>query len=425
MFSRILFLTLILGTKLITAADLDYCPTSRPAALFVTENEATCPLMTDVAARSKSHPWTHKVRCMETPDDEYGKPQTFCLYTRAASGSRRECSIVTTPALAEKLALDERTGEEKQSAGKTTEGLNSTLPAFEIRAIKGRGVGTFATSNIEVGQVIFTDSPIFITLRDALDLLPRTERQEMQWRGVLQLSVDGRRVFRNLSKSRGGDEIDDILQTNALGLSLGGTKGYLALMPQVARINHACRPNTYYRFDEATHMMELFALRKIKAGEELSYSYGYSEMAHEERHQFLQEHWGFECTCSHCTAPPEFIAKSDDRVQQIKELEGKLSKEPRNHRRQLAIVAKLLRLFDEEGLVTPKARYCEIASYAANQLGDEARAVKYGELARQHWSILAGPKSWEVQRMEVLLRDPKGHPSWRPIKSDVEKHSTE
>jgi hypothetical protein len=234
MFSRILFLTVILGTKLITAADLDYCPTSRPAALFVTENEATCPSMTDVAARSKSHPWTHKVRCMETPDDEYGKPQTFCLYTRAASGSRRECSIITTPALAEKLALDERTGEEKQSAGKTTEGLNSTLPAFEIRAIKGRGVGTFATSNIEVGQVIFTDSPIFITLRDALDLLPRTERQEMQWRGVLQLSVDGRRVFRNLSKSRDGDEIDDILQTNALGLSLGGQNGYLALMPQVA-----------------------------------------------------------------------------------------------------------------------------------------------------------------------------------------------
>ncbi|KAE9372469.1 SET domain-containing protein [Stipitochalara longipes BDJ] len=424
MFSRIIFATVALGTKIFTAANPGYCSTSRPTDLFEVEHGSTCPPMTDVDPRPENHPWTHIIRCIESPDDDYGKPQTFCLYTRAASGSRRECSIVTTRTLAEKLALEEL-GEHNQGAKGTTEALNSTLPDFETRAIKGRGIGTFATTNIEAGQVIFTDSPIFITLRDALDLLPRVERQEMQWRGVLQLSGDGQRVFRNLSKSRGGDEIDDILQTNALGLSLGGKQGYLALMPQVARINHACRPNTYYRFDESTHIMELFALRNIKAGEELSYSYGYSEMAHEERHQFLQEHWGFKCSCSHCTAPLEFVAKSDDRVQQIKQLEAKLGKEPRNHRRQLAIIAKLLRLFDEEGLVTPKAKYCEIASYAANQLGDEARAVKYGELARQYWSILAGPKSWEVQRMEDLLRDPKGHPSWRPSKLDTEKHNTE
>ena len=148
-------------------------------------------------------------------------------------------------------------------------------------------------------------------------------------------------------------------------------------------------------------------------------------MAHEERHQFLDEHWGFECTCAHCVAPLESVAKSDERVQQIKQLEQKLGKDLRNHKRQLAIVAKLLRLFDEEGLVTPKAKYCEIASYAANQLGDEARALKFGELARKYWGILAGPKSWEVQRIEALLRDPKGHPSWRPAKPDPEKKNTE
>ena len=34
--------------------------------------------------------------------------------------------------------------------------------------------------------------------------------------------------------------------------------------------------SSYYRFDEATHVMELFALRDIKAGDELSYSCEYS-----------------------------------------------------------------------------------------------------------------------------------------------------
>jgi hypothetical protein len=109
----------------------------------------------------------------------------------------------------------------------------------------------------------------------------------------------------------------------------------------------------------------------------------------------------------------------------INQLEEKLGQEPRNHRKQLAIIAKLLRMFDEEGLITPKAKFCEIASYAANQLGDEARAVKYGELARTYWSIVAGPKSWEIQRMEELLRDPTGHPSWRPIKPDVKEQRSQ
>ena len=234
MVSRLLLLVAILGTRLIRAADLEYCPKSSATDLFAAGNGSTCPPMTNLEPQPENHPWTHPVPCMGTPDDEYGKPQTFCLYTRAASGSRRQCSIVTTPTLAQKLALEERTGEDNQGSKASNKAPNSTIPAFEIRAIKGRGVGTFAASNIEAGQVIFTDSPIFITLRDALDLLPRLERQEMQWRGVLQLSADAQRVFRNLSRSRGGDEIDDILQTNALGLSLGGKQGYLALMPQVA-----------------------------------------------------------------------------------------------------------------------------------------------------------------------------------------------
>jgi hypothetical protein len=148
-------------------------------------------------------------------------------------------------------------------------------------------------------------------------------------------------------------------------------------------------------------------------------------MTQERRHEFLKEHWGFECTCPLCSAPLDLVSKSDERLGQINQLEERLGKEPRNHRKQLAIVAKLLRLFDEEGLITPKAKYCEIASYAANQLGDEARAIKYGQLARQYWSIVAGPESWEVQRMEELLRDPKAHPSWRPIKPDEKKHSKE
>jgi hypothetical protein len=126
----------------------------------------------------------------------------------------------------------------------------------------------------------------------------------------------------------------------------------------------------------------------------------------------------------HFVAPQEVISKSDNRLKEIDQLKERLSSEPRNHRLQLAIIAKLLRLFDEEGLVTPKAKYCEIATYAAIQMGDEKRAMSYGKLARSYWAIVAGPQSWEVQRMEELLRDPKVHPSWLP-KVDKETEKSE
>jgi hypothetical protein len=235
MISGIFFATVAFGASLIWAADQpSSCKARQLTSLLGADNGSTCPRMSDLDSRPENHPWTHIVKCMESPDDDYGKPQTFCLYTRAASGPRRGCSIVTTPRLAKAFSLGDTSKGYNKGIKESTTTLNSTLPVYETRETKGRGIGTFATSSIEAGQVVFTDSPVFIALRDALDLLPRAGRQEMQWRGVLQLPADVQKLFRNLSKSRGGDEIDDILQTNALGLNLEARNGYLALMPQVA-----------------------------------------------------------------------------------------------------------------------------------------------------------------------------------------------
>jgi hypothetical protein len=169
---------------------------------------------------------------LDITEDDLGKWLEFCLYTRAASGSRREFNIVATPEFAKTLALKDPISGQNQETNEATGNFN--LPSYETRETKGRGVGLFSTSEIEAGQVILSDSPVFITLRDALDFLPRTERQEMQWRGVYQLSTDVQTLLLDLSTSRGGDQIDDILQTNSIGLSLGDRRGYLALFPQVA-----------------------------------------------------------------------------------------------------------------------------------------------------------------------------------------------
>jgi hypothetical protein len=140
--------------------------------------------------------------------------------------------MITTPELAQTLSSKDSIGGYKHKNEQFT--LNGRAPSYEARKTIGRGVGLFSTSEIQAGEIILTDPPKFIILRDALDALSQPERQEMQWRGVLQLSRDDQKLFRNLVRSKGGDEIDDILQTNSMGLSLGDKHGYLAVMPNAA-----------------------------------------------------------------------------------------------------------------------------------------------------------------------------------------------
>lgn len=41
----------------------------------------------------------------------------------------------------------------------------------------------------------------------------------------------------------------------------------------VSRLNHACRPNSDYFFDDATLSHNVFAARKVELGEELTVTY--------------------------------------------------------------------------------------------------------------------------------------------------------
>lgn len=44
------------------------------------------------------------------------------------------------------------------------------------------------------------------------------------------------------------------------------------MLTSIQRINHACRPNTLWRFDDYTLSFEVFALKDIKPGEEITRS---------------------------------------------------------------------------------------------------------------------------------------------------------
>jgi SET domain-containing protein len=57
-------------------------------------------------------------------------------------------------------------------------------------------------------------------------------------------------------------------------------------------INHSCRPNCYAEIDEDEELVNIYAKRKIKAGEELNYDYG---------KEYWDEHIKpYGCRCEKC-----------------------------------------------------------------------------------------------------------------------------
>ena len=231
MHSRIL-LTKICVAKLVHASGTTACFVEAPR-LFETKQELVCPQLTNLEPSTEYYPWTHLPQCIEAPDEGDGLPETFCLYTRAVPGSERGFSIITTKELAREFELKDAISNQELDIKSVY--IDNETALYETRGTKFRGIATFATHDIKAGQVIFTDSPLFITLRAALHDLPREERHVLQWRGVLQLSKKAQNRIRSLTTSRGGDEIDDALQTNAIGVSMGDEPSpYLALMPKAA-----------------------------------------------------------------------------------------------------------------------------------------------------------------------------------------------
>ena len=66
----------------------------------------------------------------------------------------------------------------------------------------------------------------------------------------------------------------------------------------------------------------------------------------------------------------------------------------------LELAYEILGLYDEEGLVTPKAEFSMIAAEAAGKLGDYEAAHRLARDSMTYWTIVSGKDSKEVRGAE-------------------------
>ncbi len=131
--------------------------------------------------------------------------------------------------------------------------------------------------------------------------------------------------------------------------------------------------------------------------------------------QIMTDRWfGTGCSCSQCSGRGDLaaVAASDARLEEIKAIEKKL-KDYDSKGVTTGMLARLVQLYEDEGL---KARLSEMYALVAlnyNALGYAKRAIKFANMAVQAGIIEYGDGSNDVIAMRILAKNADVHYSHR------------
>ena len=112
----------------------------------------------------------------------------------------------------------------------------------------------------------------------------------------------------------------------------------------MSRFNHSCKPNISHAFADPNERM--YAVRDIKAGDELCTYYVAPFLAKEKRQAELKSYYGFTCKCEVCTLPKKESELSEKRRAKYRDLDEKVpSVGGMNPRQGLSMVEDIFEVF--------------------------------------------------------------------------------
>lgn len=452
----------LLFAKLATAEHYS-APTSQPIQDgLIRALPSTCPVAHD-GSTFHSFPWTHEPSCADVvlPEDDKLRSATkhkFCVYTNTHYNNGRGISVVVDPGVAASMT--------SESFGFGIGGLDGQLGQemgmWEVKETLEKGKGLFAKKDIAsifAGESIIIQTPVLFVSKRLLQGTPSAEKERILGEAILRLPAATRQNVSQLEKFH-DHAIEIALTTNGIAVKwpwVDETPELLAIIPEAAvsltrrspsilmeldtnerkRINHACRPNSLWRFNDYTLALEVFALEDIRPGEEITLSCksnhtgplhshivlkmrqdGFEQRSFRRRIRSIEENLGFTCHCQLCSSDADSIDASNERLSEIKALKSVLPNDPEDSPQLIALLPKLISQLEEEGLIFERPRYEEILAYTWSSFGIEERARYWAGRARRHWAVIAGKDSWEQRRCRELEENVTGHSTWMTWKGD-------
>ncbi|KAM9874967.1 hypothetical protein VDGL01_10949 [Verticillium dahliae] len=395
--------------------------------------ECPLPLGDPQKAGDNVDPWTHELSCVYARSEQ-GTPSgqakaAYCLFAHHTFRGNHGLSITTSPEIAADIvasgALEDMEDSWDWERRIFTPGpvVTDKGPSYAVKDLPGRGKGVIAQRTIRQGEILMLDHPAVLVASDFSSQMQPEMRETFFRRALSQLPRDTQKRLVNLARSDGADPLTpvyDIVTTNTCGVFLGDNVAHIGLFPEVSRLNHACKPNAFFRFSQRTLTMQVIAYRDIHAGEEITINYAPLGMPHKVRKKYLFDNYGFHCRCSLCQSSPEDRAISDARRMRIVEVRGNMRKAHEKGKLSDAITyaEELLSLSEAEGLTPLMHEYHEIlASIYLEQL-DIPNARKYGQMTLDGWIRFKSVDSFHVEavrgfmrqidHVEEMLRETKG-----------------
>jgi len=344
----------------------------------------------------------------------------FCVFTNRRHQKGRGLTMVTRFEDFQKM---ERT-EEYLNKGENKveeEGL------FTETEVVDKGIGITATKNIRRGKKLMSWTPVMFVHQDLFtEVKKKSDRRRLLEAAVAYLPDETRAKFdrqriQGLAPGGRSRSVEDIILGAPFEVNFGMEYNqekhsrHYANYPEMAVVQHDCRPNMAYHID-SNFAVRVTVARRTQGGEELTIAYIDPLWPRYKRQAWVQKRRGLgkPCSCQKCSPKggDEELKKSDQRVQRIEEILAEL----KNHDSKIVteeMIDEFLALVDQERMHAKLADFYENAALNYNYLGFDVKAKKYADLAVQAGIVEDGPDSNNVIANRIFASDIKGHFSYR------------
>ncbi|KAK2604630.1 hypothetical protein N8I77_007543 [Diaporthe amygdali] len=375
---------------------------------FDSHEHAVCPIGASVpswASNSLDSGWLKGDACHKLGSDQ------FCTFTHPGFNRGLGVSFVTRDAI-----LKDVSSMLASEVVNAENGSIAAVPSYEAKQIPGKGVGLIANRNITQGELIMARTPAVVVDGTAFNNLSTIHLTQALAQAIKSLPQGHQKEYLRLSThddvATFEERVYKIFATNNFRTKFTNGNDFHSTFTEVSRLNHDCRPNSGYHFDASTLSQNVYAARDIRTGEELSIAYYDPLQARAARRHQLQSHWGFQCTCKHCTADPELVAKSDQRIEQIHALWRDLDDYSPASAGSAEKAELLVQLYQLEGVETRIHEAYYRAAIEWNGVGNSVLALEAAQRCLDRGELMRGPDAPFARNMRELIQNPQKHWSW-------------
>lgn len=131
-------------------------------------------------------------------------------------------------------------------------------------------------------------------------------------------------------------------------------------------------------------------------------------MPREQRRPYLQQTWGFNCSCALCRSADEAaISYSDHRRERVGELKQSvlLASSERYFENALVMAREWLEVGEKEGVPPLMAEYYDIVARLSFDVGDLQGARRYALLALDAWRRFGSVDSTDLEAAREYVRE--------------------